>query len=149
MTEVSLTGRWRSWRPYFLSVLRIVVAFAVMTFGAAQLFAWPAALMPNGATVPVASLIGVAGALETVGGLLMVVGLFARTVAFVLSCEMGFAYFTGHAVHGFWPVVKQGTPAVLFCFIWLYISAAGAGPWSFDALLRRTKVDEDVRTAST
>lgn len=139
MTQVSLAGRWRSWAPYFLSVLRVMAALTFFTFGTAKLFAWPAPLMPNGATVPVASLIGVAGILETVGGLLMCVGLFARPIAFLLSGEMAYAYLTGHAVRGFWPVVNQGTPALLFCFIWLYISAAGPGPWSLDALRRRAE----------
>ena len=139
MTQVSLTGRWRSWAPHFLSVLRIIAAFAFITYGTAKLFAWPAAVMPNGATVPLASLIGVAGILETVGGLLMFVGLFARPIAFLLSGEMAYAYLTGHAVRGFWPVLNQGTPALLFCFVWLYISAAGPGPWSIDAVLRRVE----------
>jgi putative oxidoreductase len=67
MTQFSLTGRWPSWAPYFLSVLRVMAAFTFITFGTAKLFAWPAALMPNGATVPLPSLIGVAGILETVG----------------------------------------------------------------------------------
>jgi putative oxidoreductase len=139
MTQISLTARWRSWAPYFLSVLRLIAAFAFFTYGTAKLFAWPAAMMPNGATAPLASLIGVAGILETVGGLLLIVGLFSRPVAFLLSGEMAYAYLSGHAVHSFWPVVNQGVPALLFCFIWLYISAAGPGPWSLDALLRRAE----------
>ena len=139
VTQSSLPGQWRSWAPYFLSVLRIIAAATFFTYGTAKLFAWPAALMPNGATVHLASLIGVAGTLEVVGGLLLCIGLFARPVAFLLSGEMAFAYFTGHAVHGFWPVVNQGTPALLFCFIWLYISAAGPGPWSLDALRRQPR----------
>jgi putative oxidoreductase len=139
MTQLSLTGRWRSGAPYFLSALRIIAAFAFFTYGTAKLFAWPGALMPNGATVPLASLIGVAGVLETVGGLLMCVGLFSRPIAFLLSGEMAYAYLTGHAVRGFWPVLNQGTPALLFCFIWLYISAAGPGPWSLDSALRRSE----------
>jgi putative oxidoreductase len=138
MTQISLTGRWRSWAPCFLSVLRIVAAFAFITYGTAKLFAWPIALMPSGATARLASLMGTAGILETAGGLLMLVRLFARPVAFLLSGEMAYAYLTGHIVRGFWPVQNQGTPALLFCFIWLYISASGPGPWSLDALLRRT-----------
>lgn len=134
MTQLSLTARWRSWSPYFLSILRIIAAFAFITYGTAKLFAWPAALMPNGATAPLASLIGVAGILETFGGALLFVGLLSRPVAFLLSGEMAYAYLTGHAVRGFWPVLNQGAPALLFCFIWLYISAAGPGPWSIDAL---------------
>jgi putative oxidoreductase len=139
MSESNLARRWKVWTPYVLSVLRIMAAFVFFTYGTAKLFAWPAALMPNGATVQVASLIGVAAILETVGGLLLLAGLFTRPVAFLLSGEMAYAYLTGHAVRGFWPVLNQGTPAVLFCFIWLYISAAGPGPWSLDALMRRTE----------
>lgn len=139
MTQLSLTGRWRSWAPYFQSALRMVAAFAFFTYGTAKLFAWPAAMMPNGATAPLASLIGVAGMLETGGGLLLFVGLFSRPVAFLLSGEMAYAYLSGHMVRSFWPVVNQGTPALLFCFIWLYISAAGPGPWSLDALTRRSE----------
>jgi putative oxidoreductase len=118
----------------------VIAALAFFTFGTAKLFAWPAAIMPNGGTVAVASLIGVAGILETVGGLLMCLGLCTRPIAFLLSGEMAVAYLTGHAVRSFWPVVNQGTPALLFCFIWLYISAAGPGPWSLDALLRTRRV---------
>ncbi len=138
MTQNSMTSRWRSWAPYFLSVLRIIAAFAFFTYGSAKLFAWPAAMMPNGGTAPLASLIGVAGTLEVVGGALLFIGLFSRPVAFLLSGEMAYAYLTGHAARGFWPVLNQGTPALLFCFIWLYISAAGPGPWSLDALRRRS-----------
>jgi len=80
---------------------------------------------------------GIAGLLETVGGSLLLVGLFTRPVAFILSGEMAFAYFIGHAGRGFWPVLNQGAPAVIFCFLWLYISAAGGGPWSLDAAWKR------------
>jgi putative oxidoreductase len=77
---------------------------------------------------------GIAGALEVFGGLLLLVGLFTRPVAFLLSGEMAVAYFHGHAPQGFWPVLNQGTDAVFYCFLWLYFSAVGAGPWSLDAL---------------
>jgi putative oxidoreductase len=138
VTASTPDGRWRSCAPYFLSVLRFVAAFAFITYGTAKLFAWPIALMPKGGTTPLTSLIGVAGCLEVAGGLLMFVGLFARPVAFLLSGEMAYAYLTSHMVRSFWPVQNQGVPALLFCFIWLYISAAGPGPWSADAVLRRT-----------
>jgi putative oxidoreductase len=90
--------------------------------------------MPGGGTAPLTSLPGFAGSLELVGGALLFLGLFTRPVAFLLSGEMAFAYFMGHAPQGFWPVLNQGTPAILFCLIWLYISSAGPGPWSLDAL---------------
>ena len=129
----SIVTRWRMLAPYLLSVLRIVAAFVFIPFGTAKLFGFPAPLMPDGSTVPLASLIGIAAALEAVGGLLLLIGLFTRPVAFLLSGEMAFAYFIGHAPMGFWPVLNMGVPAVLFCFVWLYISSAGPGPWSVDA----------------
>jgi putative oxidoreductase len=137
MTTTTLAARWRSWAPYLLSVLRIIAAFVFMQFGSAKLLAIPAAIMPGGGTAPVMSLPGFAGSLELVGGAFLLLGLFTRPVAFLLSGEMAFAYFMGHAPQGFWPVLNQGSPAILFCFIWLYISSAGAGRWSLDALRRR------------
>ena len=131
--------RWQSWAPYLLSVLRIIGAFLFAQAGTAKMFAFPAAVMPGGGTAPLMSLVGVAGALETVGGLLLLVGLFTRPVAFVLSGLMAFAYFIGHAGNGLWPILNGGTDAILFCFLWLYFSAAGAGPWSLDALLQRRR----------
>jgi putative oxidoreductase len=130
----TLAARWRSWAPYLLSVLRIIAAFVFIQFGSAKLLAIPAAVMPGGGTAPLTSLPGFAGSLELVGGALLLLGLFTRPVAFLLSGEMAFAYFMGHAPQGFWPVLNQGTPAILFCLIWLYISSAGPGPWSLDAL---------------
>jgi putative oxidoreductase len=131
-----LISRRRSWAPHLLSVLRIVAAFLFVQFGSAKLFPFPAAIMPSGGTAPVASLPGIAGALEAFGGGLILLGVFTRPVAFLLAGEMAVAYFMGHAPQGFWPVLNQGTPAMLFCFIWLYISSAGAGPWSIDAFRR-------------
>src|SRR5687768_14314991 len=130
MTVSEVAARWRAWAPYFLSVLRMVSAFLFMQFGTAKLFAFPGPLMPDGSTVPLMSRIGLAAVLEAVGGLLLLLGLFTRPVAFLLSGEMAFAYFIGHAASGFWPVLNQGTQAVLFSFVWLYFSAAGPGPWS-------------------
>lgn len=132
MTAPDITIRWRSWAPYLLSVLRIMAAFLFMQFGTAKLFGFPAPIMPGGTTAPVGSLVWFASVLETFGGLLLFVGLFTRPVAFLLSGEMAVAYFKGHAPQGFWPVLNQGHPAVLFCFLFLYLSAAGAGPWSLD-----------------
>ena len=135
---ISAVGsRWRSWTPYFLSILRIVAAFLFMQYGTAKWFAFPAAVMPGGGTAPFMSQVWIAAVLEVVGGGLLLLGLFTRPVAFVLAGEMAFAYFIGHAPQGFWPVLNQGIPAIIFCFVWLYFSAAGAGPWSLDAALRR------------
>ncbi len=133
MTTPSIVARWTTWAPYLRSTLRIVAAFLFMQFGTAKLFAFPAAVMPGGGTAPVASLPGIAGVLEAFGGALLLLGLFTRPVAFLLSGEMAIAYFIGHAPRGFWPVLNQGHPAILFCFVWLYLSAAGPGPWSVDA----------------
>lgn len=132
-------ARWRAGTSRLLSVLRIVGAFLFVQFGSAKLLAFPAAVMPGGGTAPLDSLAGVAGALELVGGALLLAGLFTRTVAFVLAGQMAVAYFIGHAGQGFWPVLNGGVPAVVFCFLWLYVSAAGAGPWSLDAFLRRKR----------
>jgi putative oxidoreductase len=138
MNNSSILSRWRSFAPYLLSVLRIVCAFLFIQFGTAKLFGFPAEIMPGGGTAPPASLAGIAAILEASGGAFLLVGLFTRPVAFLLSGEMAVAYFIGHAPQGFWPVLNQGTPAVLFAFLWLYISAAGPGPWSLDAKLRRS-----------
>jgi putative oxidoreductase len=137
MNGSDLTSRWQSQTPRLLSVLRVVAAFTFIQVGSAKLFGIPVAIMPGGVTVPPLSLLGIAGILETFGGLLVLVGLFTRPVAFILSGEMAVAYFKGHAPHSFWTVVNQGGPAVLFCFLWLYLSAAGPGPWSIDAWRRK------------
>lgn len=133
MSDTSLTARWSSWAPYLLSILRIIAAFLFVQYGTTKLLAFPAAVMPGGGTASLTSIAGVAGALELVGGALLLAGLFTRPVAFVLSGQMAVAYFMGHAGQGFWPVLNGGAPAVFFCFLWLHISAAGPGPWSIDA----------------
>lgn len=120
------------WSPYLLSVLRIVAAFTFTTHGTQKLIAFPV-LEPRD-PVPFVSMLGLAGVLEAVGGLLLLLGLFTRPVAFLLAGEMAFAYFIVHAPRSFWPLLNGGEVAVLFCFIWLYLAAAGPGPWSLDAL---------------
>ena len=136
MNDSGLVSRWRSWAPNLLSILRIVAAFLFIQFGTAKLFAFPAAIMPGGGTAPPGSLAWIASILETFGGLFLLLGLFTRPVAFLLSGEMAVAYFIGHAPQGFWPVLNQGHPAIQFCFLFLYLSAAGPGPWSLDARRR-------------
>ncbi len=133
MNGAGMASRWRSWAPQLLSILRVVAAFLFLQFGSAKWFAFPAAIMPGGGTAPMGSLAWFAAVLEVVGGALLFLGLFTRPVAFILAGEMAIAYFHGHAPNGFWPVLNQGTPAVMFCFLYLYISAAGPGPWSLDA----------------
>ncbi|HYU08901.1 MAG TPA: DoxX family protein [Gemmatimonadales bacterium] len=131
----------KEWSPQLLSVLRIVLAFLYIQVGSAKWFAFPAAIMPGGGTAPVGSLAWFAGVIEVVGGTLFLVGLFTRPVAFILAGEMAFAYFIGHASQGhwLWPVLNQGGLAVIYCFLFLYFSAAGPGPWSVDASLARRR----------
>ena len=129
----TLASRWIALTPYLLSVLRIIAAFLFVLYGTTKLLAWPGPIMPGGGTVPLLTRAWIAGLLEMGGGGLLLFGLFTRPVAFLLAGEMAFAYFIGHAGNGFWPVLNGGAPAVIFCFLWLYISAAGGGPWSVDA----------------
>jgi putative oxidoreductase len=129
----------KEWAPQLLSVLRIVLAFLFIQVGSAKWFAFPAAVMPGGGTAPVGSLPWFAAVIEVTCGTLILLGLFTRPVAFILSGEMAFAYFLGHAGHGFWPVLNQGALAVIYCFLFLYLSAAGPGPWSLDAVLARRR----------
>ncbi len=125
--------KWVSFAPRLQSVLRIVASLMFMLIGTMKLFAFPVGLPPNGSVVPLISLLGVAGILEMFGGGLLLLGLFTRPVAFLLAGEMAVAYFMGHFTQGFWPMLNGGQPAILYCFIWLYFSAAGPGPWSLDA----------------
>ncbi|MBA3767438.1 MAG: DoxX family protein [Acidobacteria bacterium] len=124
-----------TWAPRLLSILRIITGFLFMVHGAQKLFGFPAP-MPGG-TPPLMSLIGVGGILEFFGGLLILLGLFTRPVAFILSGMMAVAYFMAHAPGGFWPMLNKGEIAVLYCFIFLYLAAAGGGSWSVDRLWRR------------
>lgn len=123
------------WSPRLLSVLRIVAAFLFMMHGTAKLFSIPhQAQFDN---LQLMSLIGVQGMLEAGGGLLLLIGLFSRPVAFILSGDMAVAYFMAHGSKGWLPLLNGGDLAVLFCFVFLYLSVAGPGPWSIDAGLRR------------
>ena len=136
MSAPNIGTRWSAWAPPLLSMLRIVAAFMFIQSGTVKLFGFPMP-MPDGSTASLLTQIGIGALLEVVGGGLLLVGLFTRPVAFILSGEMAVAYFQFHAPQSFWPAVNQGQPAVLYCFIWLYLSAAGAGPWSLDALRRK------------
>ena len=130
---MSRISNWcAGWAPHLLSVLRIITGFLFMEHGTMKLFGFPA---PMG-DIPLLSLMGLAGTLEVVGGFLILVGLFTRPVAFILSGEMAFAYFMAHAPQGFWPVLNHGEPAVLYCFIFLYLAAAGGGSWSVERIFR-------------
>lgn len=112
-----------------LAVLRIVTALLFLTHGTAKLFGFPDVRI----SAPLFSILGLAAILEIAGGILLVIGLFTRPVAFILAGEMAVAYFTAHARHGFFPLVNHGESAVLFCFIFLYLVTAGAGSWSIDS----------------
>lgn len=129
----NIINTWKSWAPYIRSMLRISAAALFMLVGTAKLFAFPIAVTPTGAVIPIMSLIGLAGMLEVFGGLLMLLGLFTRPTAFVLSGEMAVAYFMAHFAKSAWPMLNGGTDAILFSFIFLYFSSAGAGHWSLDA----------------
>lgn len=131
-----IAARWRSLGPELRSLLRIVAAFLFIQPGTMKLFGFPIA-MPPGETAEFLSQTWIGGVLEVFGGALVLVGLFTRPIAFILSGEMAVAYFQFHHPLSFWTIVNQGMPAVLFCFLWLYLSAAGPGPWSLDALRRR------------
>lgn len=119
----------RNLAPHLLSILRVFAAGSFFTHGTMKLFGWPAPF-----EYPLNPMLYTAGVLETFGGLLLAVGLFTRPVAFVLSGLMAFAYFIVHSSNGFFPVVNHGEAAMLYCFIFLYLSAAGPGAWSLDAL---------------
>jgi putative oxidoreductase len=135
MTTSRLSSRWAALAPRLQSLLRIVTALMFMSAGTTKLFGYPQAF--KGGHLTLASQVGIAAILETFGGALVLIGLFTRPVAFLLSGEMAVAYFQVHAPRGFWPVVNGGLSAVLYCFIWLYFSAAGPGPWRVDARRKR------------
>ena len=118
---------------YFL--LRVVSGLLFFQSGAVKILGWFGG-MPGGGSPPVMSQIWIGGMLELVGGILIMLGLFTRPTAFILSGEMAVAYWQFHAPNGTWPVQNQGVPAVLLCFIFLYMAARGGGDYSLDALMR-------------
>jgi putative oxidoreductase len=123
------------WTPRILSILRIIAGLILLQYGLAKLFGWPAVKMFE--NLPWLSLFGVAGMFELIGGTLLVLGLFTRPVAFILSGEMAVAYFIQHAPRGFFPLLNHGELAVSLCFVCLYLFFAGGGPWSLDATMRK------------
>jgi putative oxidoreductase len=126
------------WPERMLSVLRIVGGSMFITFGTMKLFNFPP--LPAGMPpIPLMSEMGLAGTLETFGGILIMIGLLTRPVSFVLAGEMAVAYFQGHFPKSFFPTTNMGAPAILYCFIFLYFVFAGGGSWSVDAMIARSK----------
>jgi putative oxidoreductase len=130
-------AKWSSLAPQLHALLRIVAAFIFIQAGTMKLFAWPMGMPPDGSTAQLLTQVGIGGLLEVAGGLLMLVGLFTRPVAFILAGEMAVAYFQFHFPSGFWPIVNNGVSAALYCFVWLYFSTTGAGLWSLDGMRRK------------
>jgi putative oxidoreductase len=123
------------WAPRVLSILRIMAALLFMEHGLMKLFHFPGP--QPGVPMPLPPLLMLAGWIETVGGALLVLGLFSRWAAFLCSGEMAAAYFLYHAPHGFWPAQNEGDAAILFCFVFLYLVFAGGGTWSLDRAIRK------------
>jgi len=122
--------RWSAWEPRALSLLRVVAGLMFLQTGMAKLFGFPT--VPMFAHLHFASLLGVQGVIEVVGGALICVGLFTRPVAFILCGDMAVAYFMRHFPNSFFPAINGGTAAILYCFIFLYLFVAGGGVWSLD-----------------
>jgi putative oxidoreductase len=124
-----------AWAPRALSVLRIIAGLLIIQHGMGKIIGFPA--FPAYAQVQPMSMIGAAGFIELIGGALLILGLWTQPVAFILSGEMAFAYFIAHAPKDFHPLINGGTLAILYCFTCLYLSTAGAGPWSLDASMKK------------
>jgi putative oxidoreductase len=133
MRTSPLVAYWQASGPRLQSVLRIVAAIMFILAGTTKLFAFPSGVPPGGGTVRLLSQLGGGAVLEVFGGALLLVGFLTRRVAFVLAGEMAVAYFQFHLPQGTWPTMNGGVSAILYCFLWLYYSAAGPGPWSLDA----------------
>jgi len=126
---MQLETTWSNWSPWLLGILRIVAAVLFVEHGTSKLFGFPP--FPMG-EVQLFSLLGLAGILEFVGGALLLIGFFTRPAAFILAGEMAIGYFMAHAPRDIFPANNGGDAAILFCFLFLYLSAAGPGAWSVD-----------------
>jgi putative oxidoreductase len=124
-----------AWAPRLLSILRIIAGVMLFEHGTAKILKFPT--VPSMANVDFSALPGIAGFFELIGGALLIVGLFTRPVAFILAGMTAVAYFYAHAPRGFFPILNGGELAALYCFAFLYLAAAGPGPWSVDALRRK------------
>jgi putative oxidoreductase len=123
--------------PHLLSLLRIMAALLLLQHGTQKLLGFP----PGRAAPELLSLYWFAGMIELVGGVLLALGLFSRTTAFILSGELAFAYWMGHAPRGFFPILNGGELAALYTFVFLYLAAAGPGPWSVDRMISGRRTD--------
>src|SRR3982751_1585920 len=132
-----MNQNWAVKVTYFL--LRVVAGFLFCQAGGLILFGWFGGIPGQPSPPPLMSQTGIGGVLEFFGGILIMLGLFTRPVTFILSGMMAVAYWQFHAPQGGWPLQNQGVPAVLFCFIFLYMAARGGGDWSLDALMRRRR----------
>ena len=126
-----MTEALAAYTPRALSILRIITGLLIIQHGMGKLLGFP--VLPAYANVQPLSLIGAAGFIELIGGALLILGLWTRPVSFIVAGEMACAYFIGHFPKGFLPLINGGTLAILYCFACLYLSTAGAGPWSIDA----------------
>ncbi len=131
------------WQPALLALLRIVSALLFLQHGLMKLVAFPGP--QPGVPHPLPAMLMAAAVIEVAGGALIAIGAWTRIVAFVCAGEMAVAYFIGHAPNGFWPGLNGGDLAVMFCFVFLYVSAAGAGPWSVDAVRAQKGGTRDYR----
>lgn len=127
---------WTSWQPKILSLLRFIVGFLFFWHGTQKLFGFPPSDRP-GSGGGLTMLMAVAGSLELIGGALLIVGLFTRWTAFILSGLMAVAYWMAHGTQAFLPIVNKGEMAVLYCFVFFYIFFAGGGEWSLDNILKK------------
>ena len=135
---MAMDGFLETWAPRMRSVFRIVLGLLFIEHGSAKLFHFPEVASFD--SLQLFSLIGLSAVLELVGGVLLLLGLFTRATAFILSGEMAVAYFMVHAPRGFFPLLSGGEAAVLYCFAFLYLSVAGGGAWSLDNAWRRHTV---------
>jgi putative oxidoreductase len=127
------------WQPQLLALLRIMAALLFMEHGTAKLFHFP--VPQPGVSDPLPPLLLAAAIIEVAGGVLVVLGLFTRLAAFLMAGEIAIGYFLFHFPQGFWPIVNQGEAAILFCFIFLYLAAAGPGAWSIDGVRARGQLE--------
>ena len=132
------TGLSGAWEPRVRSIVRFVIGLLILEHGTAKLFGFPHAEMFD--HLQLVSLIGLAGIIEALGGLLFCLGLFTRVAAFIMSGEMAVGYFMAHAPKNIFPVLNGGDAAILYCFIFFYFFVAGGGVWSLDNAFSRPAV---------